>query len=149
MLTHVVARIDRNHQTALRQIQRRFNRFSHSGAGCLSSDQPIDHDVDRVLHLLVELKVVRQLDDLSVHPRPQEAAFQQILEQVFVLTLLPLDQRREDLELRAVGQTQDTVENVFSRLSCDRSAALMATRRADAGEEDAQIVVDLGDRADG
>ena len=138
----------RHDQPPFGQVQRRFDRFADPRAGRLARHQPVDHDVDRVLHLLVEFQIVGQLHDFAVNPRTQKATLQQVGEQIPELTLLPLHNRSQDLKLGPVGQTQNAVEDVFARLRRDRPAALMATRLTDAGEQHAQIVVDLGDCPD-
>ena len=61
-------------------------------------------------------------------------------------TLLPLDDRRAP-DIRPSG-SRSTVENVLTRLGGNWSAALVAGWCTDAREKDAQVVVDLGDRAD-
>ena len=46
-------------------------------------------------------------------------------------------------------QREDRVDDLLHRLLLDRPAAVGAVRPAGAGEEQAQVVVDLGDGADG
>ncbi len=70
-------------------------------------------------------------------------------EQVLVLALLAADDRGEDQEARPLRQGEDAGEDLLARLGGDRPAALRAVALADAGVQDAQVVVDLGDGADG
>ena len=74
---------------------------------------------------------------------------QHVLEQVLVLALLAADHRGQDEELRPRRQGEDAGDDLLARLGGDRPAALRAVPLADAGVQHAQVVVDLGDRADG
>src|SRR5690349_6546708 len=102
-----------------------------------------------MLHLFVEPKIIAQLHNAAVDPRSDKAAFQQIVEQVAVLTFLPLNDRCEDQESSSVGQPSNTVNDLLGRLSSDRSAALRAMTLADSCEQHAEIIEDFRNRADG
>src|SRR6185437_6858487 len=54
-----------------------------------------------------------------------------------------------DVDLRSFGLVEDLLDDLVGRLGADRHPASRAIRLAEAGEEDAQIIVDLGDGADG
>ncbi len=95
------------------------------------------------------LQVVGQPHDLAVDAGADEAALEHVGEEVLVLALLPADHRRQDQEARPFRQGEDAGDDLLARLGGDGPAALGAVPLADAGVEDAQIVVDLGDGADG
>ena len=61
---------------------------------------------------------------------------------------LPLE-RGQQVQLRPLGQRQDLLDDLVGRLRADRDLAGRAVRLAEPGVEDAQVVVDLGDGADG
>ena len=63
--------------------------------------------------------------------------------------LRPDHQRRQDHEPRVLRQREHVVHHLRHRLRGERDAVLGAVRLADAGEEQPQVVVDFGDRADG
>ena len=90
-----------------------------------------------------------QRHHLAVDPGPREALALQLAEQVGVLPLAAPDDRREHLEAGALGQLEQPVDDLLRGLPRDRLAAHRAVRAAGAGPEQAQVVVDLGDRADG
>ena len=69
-------------------------------------------------------------------------------EQRLVGALAAPHDRREHLEAGALGQLQDAVDDLLRRLARDARAVVRAVRHADAGVEQAEVVVDLGDRAD-
>ena len=70
-------------------------------------------------------------------------------EQVDVLALARPDHRGEHLEPGALLHRQHPVDDLLRGLPGDRLAADRAVRLADAGVEQPEVVVDLGDGADG
>ena len=115
----------------------------------LSRDhQAIDDHRDRVLLLLFELDLVAQVSDFAVDPHADEAGLAHILEHRLELAFAALDQRRQDHDPRALGHVEHRVDDLLGRLLLNRPMALRTMRPARARKEQAQIVVDLGDRAD-
>ena len=115
----------------------------------LLHDEPVDDDGDVVLELLVEVDVLLELAHLAVDLDAREAVGAQLLEELAVLALAPAHDRGDDAEARARLELADVVDDLLHALPRDGPAALRAVRVADAGEEQAQVVVDLGDRAHG
>ena len=111
--------------------------------------EPVDHHLDGVLLLLVERRRVVERVDLAVDPGPGEALGLQLPEQLDVLALAAADDRREHLEPGALLEGHHPVDDLLRRLPLDRGVADRAVRPAGAGVEQAEVVVDLGDRADG
>ncbi|MNY05432.1 hypothetical protein D3C86_1381550 [compost metagenome] len=102
-----------------------------------------------MLLLLVELGQFVQLVQLAVDPRTDEALRAQLLEHRQVLALALADHRGEQHQLAAFRQGQHLVDHLADRLRLQRHVVVRAARGADAGVEQAQVVVDLGDRAHG
>ena len=111
-------------------------------------DQPVDHDRDVVLVLLVEDDLLLEQPQLAVDLHAREALGAQLLELLAVLALAAADDRRQDHEPRALLQAHDLVDDLLGRLGGDRAAAVEAVRLADPRPQQAQVVVDLRDRAD-
>jgi hypothetical protein len=139
-------------QHAAREVERGLDRVGQAslGAGVAAlGHQPVDDDLDGVLELLLQLRRLGQRDDLAVDAGPRETLGLELGEQVDVLALAALDDRREHLEPGAVGQLQQPVDDLLWALPGDRLTADRAVRAAGPREEQAEVVVDLGDRADG
>ena len=112
-------------------------------------DEAVDHDVDGVLDLLLELGRLGERHHLAVDPGAGEALGLELGEQVDVLPLAGPHDRREHLEAGPLGQLEQPVDDLLRALPGDRLATDRAVRPTRAGEEQAEVVVDLGDGADG
>src|SRR4029079_7427576 len=98
---------------------------------------------------LVERGRLVEAVGLAVDARPAEALLLELAEQLDVLTLAAPDDGCEDLEATTLLEREDPVDDLLRRLPLDRGAARRAVGAAGAGVEQAEVVVDLGDRADG
>ena len=111
--------------------------------------EPVDDDGDVVLVLLVEVEALVELAHLAVDLDAREAVGAQLLEHLAVLALAAAHQRRDDAEARPRVELAHLVDDLLHRLPGDGAPAVRAVRVADARVEQAQVVVDLGDGADG
>ena len=139
-------RLDLDH--AVGQRDRRLDRVRQALAHVVAHDEPVDHDRDVVLELLVEDDLLLQRPQLAVDLRPLEALGPQLLQRLAVLALAAAHDRREHHEALALRQLHHLVDDLLGRLPLHRLAADVAVRMADARPQQAQVVVDLGDRAD-
>ena len=126
-----------------------LDRVGEPALGGRLDREPVDDHLDGVLLLLVELGRVVERVGLAVDPGPGEALGLQLAEQVDVLALAAADHRREHLEAGALLEGEHPVDDLLRRLPRDRRAAGRAVRAAGARVEQPEVVVDLGDRADG
>ena len=65
-----------------------------------------------------------------------------------MLALAFVDHRREQQQRRAFGQPQHLVDHLADGLRRQVDAVIRTARHADAREQQSQVIVDLGDRAD-
>ncbi len=130
------------------QAQRGLDGVGQPPLGAVLDGQAVDDHLDRVLLLLLELGRVGELDRLPVDAGAAVALGLEVGEEVHELALALARQRGQHLEAAALGQLQDLVDDGLRRLPGDRVAALGTVRLADPGEQQAEVVVDLGDRAD-
>ena len=134
---------------ALGQADRGLDRVGQPLAQVRAHDQPVDHDRDVVLVALVEVELLLEPPQLAVDLDAGVALGPQLLEQLAVLALAPADHGRLDHEPGALLEGHDLVHDLLGRLGGDRAAAVVAVGLADPGPQQAQVVVDLGDRAHG
>ena len=78
-----------------------------------------------------------------------EALLVELVEQVFELALAAANDGGHDGDALALAQLKNALDDLLGGLAGDGAAAVGAVRRADGGIEQAQVVVDLGDGADG
>ena len=139
----------RDDEGAVADGERSVDGFGESAADRRTGGETVDDDFDVVPHLAIEGEIVTEIDDFAVDAGTDEALLAQLFEEVAVLALLAADHRGEDGELRLRREHEDAADDLLAGLRGDRPAALGAMAAADAGEEDAEEIVDFGDRADG
>ena len=130
------------------ELHRGLDGLRQPRAQILLHHEPVDDDLDRVLELLVERRRLVERVLLTVDLDAREALVAQLLEQLAVLALPVADDRRVDREPRALRQHEDLLDDRVDRLAGDRAAADRAVRPPHPRVEQAQVVVDLGHRAD-
>ena len=132
----------------LAQLRGGLDRLGEALAQPLLHHQPVDDDRDVVLELLVELDLLLEPAQLAVDDGARVALLAHLGEHPAVLALAAADDRRQDHELRSVGERHHPVDDLLDRLARDRLAAVEAVRVPDPRPEQPQVVVDLGDGAD-
>ncbi len=133
---------------AVGEIQRGLERFGEALLQVLADLEAVDHHADVVLLVLVQRRDLVELVDLAVDQRAHVALGAQLGEQLQMLALAALDHRRQQHQLAGLGQGQHLVDHLRDGLRLQIDVVLGAARRAGAGEQQAQVVVDLGDGAD-
>ena len=111
--------------------------------------EPVDDDGDVVLDLLLEHRRLVEPDQLAVDDRARVPGGRELLEEVDELALLLRDDRAQHLVAGAFWQLHQLVGDLLHGLALDPLTADGTVRHADARPEQAHVVVDLGDRADG
>ncbi len=142
---------DQDFGRAAGQLQGGLDRLGQALADVAAPDQPVHHHLDGVGLVAgqVDLGPIGQLQGDSVDPDPGEALLGQVVEEGGVLALAPPHHRGHDLEAGPLGQLEHPVDDLLGGLAGHGTAAQGAVRVADAGVEQPQVVVDLGDRPHG
>ena len=125
-----------------------LDRLREPAAQVRLHHQPVDDDRDVVLVLLVEDYLLVEAAQLAVDQGPRVALEPHLLEQLPVLALAAADDRRHDHEFAPLLEGHQPVDDLLQGLAGDLGAAVGAVRGADPRPEQAQVVVDLGHRAD-
>ena len=137
----------RHDEQAPTDLERGLERRREPLLDSRSHDETVDHDLDRVLPLLVQgRQVVGELDELAVDAGAQESFPDHLFELAAVLALLAPNVRSEQQQARALRHAGNAVHHLLHRLGSDHLAALRAVGHADRGVEQTQVVVDLGHR---
>ena len=134
---------------AVGKRQRRFQRFGKALRDALADGEAIDDDADVVFAAAVNGGQGVQLVNFAVNTRADEALLLHVLQQLGVLTLAPPHQRRDQHPFAAFRKRQDVIHHLADGLRVQLDAVVGAARNADARKEQAQIVVDFGNGADG
>ena len=99
----------------------------------MTDDVAIDHDLDRMALVLVELWRVCDVDHLAIDPDPDEALAPGAVEDPVALGLAVLDERPEDQQAGTLRQGQHLVDDLLDRLALD-GVAVGAVWDADPGK---------------
>ena len=126
-----------------------FYRICESSARASLHRESIDHHFDGVLFLLFQggdfLKSVHH----PIHSGPTKTLGLQLLKQVNVFTLARPDQWREHLETASLIEIQDPIHDLLRCLAGYDIATLRAVGSSGSRIQQAQVVIDLGDRSHG
>jgi hypothetical protein len=136
-------------RAAVGVAQRGLEAFGQALLGVGANFQPVDHDFDGVLPVLVELGHGIDLVHLAVDPYPHEALSSQFGEEFEILALAPYHQRGEDHELGVFRQRQHGVDHLRHGLRGQGDVVFRTLRITHPRVQQAQVVVDFGDGADG
>ena len=128
--------------------QRRLEGLGQALARIGAHPEAVHHHVDAVLAVLGEPGQGVDVVHLAVDAQPHEALRAQLGKEIELLALAPGHHRGEDHQLGVLRQGQHVVDHLRDALRLQWLAVFRAVRRAGAGEEQAQVVVDLGDGAD-
>ena len=136
-------------QFAASLVQGEFHGIGQAAAQIRFLHQTVHHQFDGVLALGVDdRKLLHGVHD-AVHAHPDKALLAQLFQPFRVRPLLMLHQRGEDLEAFALRHVQKGGDDLIAGLGGDGNIAARAVGHAEAGEEDAQEIVDFRHRAHG
>jgi hypothetical protein len=144
----LVANVLHDFDETVGKAQRGFERVCQATAIFALRDESVDDDRHIVIHLTIELRRLGELDQLTVDDGADETLLARILEQIAELTFPTADERREDFDAGPFGVAKHGVGDLSGALPLDGATTVRAVRRARAGVEQAQVVVDFGDGAD-
>ena len=138
---------------AVGELQGRLQRVGQAALDAVAEHQPVDDDLDGVHLVAGQLGALGgqlgQLADLAVEADAGEALRGQVGEQGVVGALAAPHHGGQHLEPGPLGQIEDPVDDLLGRLAVDDGPVLRAVRDTDAGVQQPEVVVDLGDRPDG
>jgi hypothetical protein len=101
-----------------------------------------------VVLAFVERGRLGEVDHFSVNAGTK-ALLIELVEEVFELAFAAANDGSHDGDAFAGAELEDALDDLLSGLTSDGTSAVGTVRRADGGVEQAQIVVDFGDGADG
>ena len=131
------------------QIEGRVDRFGETTLDAAANDQPINDELNRVIAAPIELDLLVERAELPVDSRLRVAARAESGKLLLELALAAAHDRREHVDALVPRIQHHHVDDPLERLARDRLAAVRAMRVADVGEEQPEVIVDFGDRADG
>ncbi len=134
---------------ALAELERGFHALGQALLEVLARAETVHHRVDAVLDPQRERRHLVDLVNLSVHPQAHVALRTQLVDHLHVLALALADHRRQQHPAVLGVEREDGIDHLADGLRLQRIAVLGTVRRAHPRVEQAQVVMDLGDRAHG
>ena len=108
-------------------------------------DEPVDEHRDVVVPAALEPDVLLEGDDPAVDPHLREAPGPEGREVLPELALAAAHDRGQHVDALVGRAAEHHLDDAVDRLPGDRPVAARTVRHADVGEQQAQVVVDLGD----
>ncbi|MNS47499.1 hypothetical protein D3C72_800330 [compost metagenome] len=143
----VVHRCDQGN--AIRQFQRGLERFGQTLLQIGANLEAVDDHIDRVLFLFIQFWQFIEFADAAVDPGANETLGAQLFENRKVFTFTLANHRRQQHQFAAFRLRQHQVDHLADGLRLQWNIVIRAARNADACIQQAQVVVDFGDGADG
>ena len=128
--------------------QCRFERLGKTLSKFFTNFYAVNNDVDGVLGVLFQRRQRIDVMHLAVKANAHETLCPQFVDQCRLFALAVIDHRREDHQFGVLGHLQCMIDHLRHRLRSQHDVVLGAMRFADARIEQAQVVMDFGDRAD-
>ena len=130
-------------------LERRLDRVVEPPAVGGTNHQPIHHHRDIVVLSPVQRGHRTEVVGCAVHADTDESALPHVLEQLAELALSPPHHRGEHLDPSLRRPAEHGLGDLRGALPRDRRAVVGAVRHPDPRPEETEVVVDLGDGADG
>ena len=115
--------------------RRLLDGLGNSTQGVLSDHDTIDHDLDIVLELFVQIDGVVERAYFAVDAHAAKALCAKVLEQLGILALAPAHHRRQHKRATAFPRRKDFIGNLICCLALNDTPALGAVRSAHASEQ--------------
>ena len=109
----------------------------------LLDDQPVHHNLDVVLLVLVQGDLLGEIVERTVGPAADIARLAGVLQQLLVGALLAPHHRGHDLDAGGLGQRHHLIDDLVDGLLFDLLAADGAVGGAHPGPQQTEVVIDL------
>jgi len=131
------------------QLHRQAYRHFEAMLDARLHQQPVNHHFDGVVLALIEVEVVIQIHQLAVDAGAGIAVLEQRLHLFLEFAFASADDRRQHHYTILRRERHHALHDLLGRLAADGASAFGTMGNADGSEQEAKIVVDLGDGAHG
>ena len=113
------------------QLQNAFNRIGQSPFNPIPNHQTVNDYLNRMLPVLFQPDILRQLIEIPVHPDTHIPAPLRLFEHLHMFSLASSHHRRKQLDPGSLRQLHQLVHHLIHRLLLNLLAALRAVRNTD------------------
>ena len=139
----------RHQHDAAGEGQCRLEGFGQAQRQVITHLEAINHHFDGVLLVQLQRGRIGEIAHLPIDASTNVALGRQVLQQLGVLPLAIAHHGRQQHQLGAFGLGQHLIHHLADGLGGERDGVGRTARLADPGKQQTQVVVDLGDGADG
>ncbi len=132
---------------AFAKLQGGFKGVGKAGAEIGADHEAVNHHVDVMLEFLVQRRHAVNLIEMAIDLDALEAFFLELGKFLAVFAFAAAHDGGEDIKPLAFGKAQDLVYHHRHRLAFDGQARGGGIGNADAGKEQAHVVINFGDGA--
>ncbi|MPN32686.1 hypothetical protein SDC9_180166 [bioreactor metagenome] len=93
----------------------------------------INNDINIMLFIFLKLNLILQRFNFIIHTHPDKTFTLQLLQKVFMCTLLLFDYRGHDHQSRIILIFHNSIQHLFNSLRFNRNIVRWAVRRSYAG----------------
>ncbi|MND44270.1 hypothetical protein D3C80_351020 [compost metagenome] len=129
--------------------QCRLEGFGEAQCQVIAHLEAVHHHFDGVLLVQLQRGRIGEIAHLPIDASTNVALSRQVLQQLGVLPLAIAHHGRQQHQLGAFGLGQHLIHHLADGLGGERDGVGRTARLADSGKQQTQVVVDLGDGADG
>ena len=126
-----------------------FNCGKHVTINPRSDDEPIQNCFDKGVFIVAEFEVASEIPLDAIHPHATVTLQSHLLEGVLPALAENLGNRRAQFHLRVWGQLKHALKHLPRRTGRHRLHATRTMRRTERRVEHAQVIPEIGHRADG
>ena len=144
----IAALVGVDHHDIVGQPQRGVDGFNQPPFDASPDDEAIDDDLDGVIAAAIQLDVFVERSVLAVDARLRIPARAERRELLLELAFPAPGNWREHVDALVLRIQHDHVGDALERLAGDFLAAVGTVRNTDVREQQPQVIVDFGDRAD-
>jgi hypothetical protein len=127
----------------------KLQRLGKTDSAIFFDNKAVNYDFNVVRHGLTQFRRLFEIDKLPIHSNAKKPGFDNFLKEFTMVAVLLPNHRSKQHQPGVHRQLQERFDNLRRRRLLNRSAAVEAMNKSAPGIEQAEKIVNFGERADG